>query len=471
MKQLYIVVVLFFSALLIFSDLGAGRMPPIDDCYYSQKAKEIIQTGDWLTIHYAGAVSIDNTPFYIWLIAIMFKFFGISEYSARFFSAFFGVSTILIIYLVGRMLFDEWIGILSSFVLLTTQLFFTFARRAMVDVTLTFCITLALFFFLKGQKKREYFILFGAAAGIGILTKSILGLFPILIAILYLIVQKQFKKIMDPFFLLGIAVAFLVSVPWFLYQYINYPENFLSGHLKWLIYERGFILKKMGSPAWYLKKLLMVYWPWLPLAAYSFVRLTLHNLKKVEANSLFVLCWTVVVIGMMSAVNDKKLHYIMPSIPALALLSALSLNDVLHTEKRRKLCAAVLFAVLVVTSAVIIITPFRLPPTVSRDNYFENLVEDTYSVAAFAREHLPQDEKIILYRIWLWRIKSTYLFYSDRDIEGAVEDKDELMRSLRNGAARYCLTTRDHFDELLPLADFKLEIKKETGSLILFKAV
>ena len=443
-------------------------MPPIDDCYYAQKAKEIIQTGDWLTIHYAGEVSIDNAPFYIWLIAGMFKSFGISEYSARFFSAFFGVATIVTIYFLGRMLYDEWIGIFSSFVLLTTQLFFIFSRRAMVDVTLTFWVTLALLFFLKGMKKKEYFLLFGMSTGIAILTKSILGFFPILIVMVYLLLRKQFKKIMDPFFLLGIAVAFLVSLPWFFYQYIHYTDNFVSGHLQWLIYERAFIINKRGTPAWFLKKLFIVYWPWIPLATYASIRLLWRGLKKADSGGLFVLCWAGVVIGIMSCINDKKIHYIMSCFPALALLSALSLNGILGGEKRKTFFVNTVFAVLLLTAAIIIATPVTLPPRLSENNFFEYLVDDTCSIASFAKENLAQEEKIILYRLWLPGIRNNYLFYSDRDISGSIDDGQLFLQTLKKGDVKYGLAAKEEYRELCELDEFRPEILKETESLVLF---
>jgi len=443
-------------------------MHPIDDCYYAQKAKEIIQTGNWLTIHYAGEVSVDNAPFYIWLIAIMFKFFGISEYSARFFSAFFGVATIISIYFMGRMLFDEWIGLFSSLVMLTTLLFFIGSRRAMVDVTLTFWVTLALIFFMKGIKERGYFLLFGISTGITILTKSVFGFFPILITVVYLLLLREFKKIIDPFFLLGVITAVLVSFPWYIYQYIYYPELFVGGHLKWLIYQGAFVYKKVGTPAWYLKKLWIIYWPWIPLATYSFLRLLIKNFKKVDPNILIILCWTVIILSVMSFMHSKKISYIMSVFPALAILTAIFLNNILAKEKRKVFFINISLILLLLPASIIITTPITLPFDLGEDRYF--ISNETWSIAMFARENIPKNEEIVLYRIWLWRIRSTYLFYSDRDISTSVYDKDSLIKILKEGRIGYCLTTKEGFSELSKVKGLKLHVQKETPSLILIKA-
>lgn len=117
---------------------------------------------------------------------------------------------------------------------------------------------------------------------------------------------------------------------------------------------------------------------------------------------------------------------------------------------------------------MVIATPLKLPPQLREDNYFENLVDDTHAVALFARDRFPRDEKILLYREWLWRIRSTYLFYSDRDISGSIDDTQLFVRTLKEGEVKYGLTTRENFRDLLQLEQFRPEILKETESLILF---
>lgn len=467
-KNIYLMVVIIFSVFFIFSDLGKGKMSPVDDCYLAQKAKQIVQSGDWLTLRFADRVTVDSAPCYIWLMAIMFKFFGVSEYSARFFSAFFGVATIISIYFLGRMLFDEWIGLFSSFVMLTTPLFFTYSRRAMFDVTLTFWVTLAFIFFMKGMKKRNYFILFGISTGIAVLTKSALGFSPILIAIVYLLLLKEYRKIIDPFFLLGIMSALLVSFPWYFYQYSNDPEKFVNSHLKLLIYKRMFMFESERSSLWYLKILWIYYWPWIPLAAYSFVRLLINCFKKVNPNTLIVLCWTVVVIGVMSIMNVKKMYYIMPVFPALALLSSVVLNSILAKEKRKKVFVGGCFILSLLLAIVIAVTPITLPYDVVNNKY--PIIEETWSFAKYARENFPKDEKIVLYRIWLWLMKSTYLFYSDRNISASVSDKDSLIDILKKGRVKYCLTKKEFFPELTEINSLKLKVVKETSSFVLLRA-
>jgi len=338
----------------------------------------------------------------------------------------------------------------------------------MFDVTLAFWITLALIFFMKGMRKRNYFLLFGISTGIAVLTKSILGFSPILIVVVYLLLIKEYKKIIDPFFLLGIVSALLISFPWYFYQYINDPEKFVNSHLKLLIYKRMFMFESEKSSLWYLKILWIYYWPWIPLATYSFVRLLINCFKKINPNVLVVLCWTVVVIGMMSIMNIKKMYYIMAVFPALALLASAALNSILAKEKRKFIFVRIWFVLSLLLAVIIVVTPITLPFDVVNDKYY--IVEETYSFAAFARENIPKDEKIVLYRIWLWIMKSTYLFYSDRDIFASVDDKDSLISVLKEGMVKYCLTPKEFFPELSAERSLKLKVVKETPSYVLLEA-
>ncbi len=446
-------------------------MPPIDDSYYAQKAKEILQTGDWLIMHIGGEVSLDNAPFYIWLIAFSFKIFGICEFSARFFSAFFGVMTILSVYFLGKMLFNRWVGLFSSFILLTTLLFFTFSRRTMVDVTLTFWITLAMIAFIKGMKDRKYFLLFGISTGITILTKSVLGLFPLVIAIFYLLMLKEFKIFREPYFLSGIAVAFAVSSPWYFYQYVSYPDKFVNVHLKWLIFKGALVRDDYRPVYWYLKMLWIYYWPWVPLATCSFIKLSVAGCRKADPKTLIVLCWAGLVIGLMSVLHSKKFHYIMPAFPALAILTAVFINDILRTERIKKIFMKICLVFLLFSAVIVSTTPARLPPRLSEKEYFENLVDETCSMALFSRDNLSKDDVVILYRVFLWRLKSTFLFYSDINIPAAIYDNNLLVKITKEKKQIYCLTIRENLGALLAIKGLKFNILKETPKLVLVKVL
>jgi 4-amino-4-deoxy-L-arabinose transferase-like glycosyltransferase len=51
----------------------------------------------------------------------------------------------------------------------------------MVDIPLTFFVAFALFAFLKAKTNKRWYLVFGLATARGILSKSVLGIFPVAI--------------------------------------------------------------------------------------------------------------------------------------------------------------------------------------------------------------------------------------------------------------------------------------------------
>jgi hypothetical protein len=169
----------------------------------------------------------------------------------------------------------------------------------------------------------------------------------------------------------------------------------------------------------------------------------------------------------MSFMNVKKEYYIMSVFPPLAILTAISLNNILAKEKRKFFFTRICLVLLLLPAIIIITTSIPLPFDLEHEYY---LVDETWSIAMFARENFPEKEKIALYRIWLWRIRSTYLFYSDRDISTSIYDKDLLIKILKEHKVRYCIATKDGFAELSTIKDLRPRVLKETPSLVLFEA-
>ena len=157
-----VLLITFLATVMIFSKLGGSGLANYDDCFYAQKAKEILQTGSWMTMHYNHEPAFENSPFFLWMIAISYKIFGISEFAAKFPSALMGVATILLVYALARRLYNNWTAFFAAFILSTTFIFTRYARHAMIDVTLTFFVCSAfLALTLALRQNRRFFLLWG----------------------------------------------------------------------------------------------------------------------------------------------------------------------------------------------------------------------------------------------------------------------------------------------------------------------
>jgi 4-amino-4-deoxy-L-arabinose transferase-like glycosyltransferase len=406
--------VVLIAAVLMFSKLGGNGLANYDDCFYAEKAKEVLQTGEWMTMHYNHVPAFENTPFYIWLIALMYKIIGVSEYSAKFPSAFFGVATVALVYFFARYLINAWMGFFSSLVLSTTFIFTRYARHAMFDVTLTFFVTLAIFaLVLAVRRDPRYYLLWGLSIAVCVLTKSVLGFFPLVISVLFLILTKRREVFLQSYFLIGCIVALLVGGSWWIHEYAKFGQGFLDAHFGWLVLQRGFSLE---PGPWYehlsyFKDLLTNYWPWLPVFILGVVRMFRLLREKNEVALLLVL-WFFVIILTMSVMNARVLWYIMPVFPAAAMVSAYVLHGFFNDKGKRivvQCCVGLCLAIQVVVN----MTPLEVEPQRERD---------VRVLAPYVKHFAAANAKVAAFQFNFYGLNNALQFYSDVAANPIVDD-------------------------------------------------
>ena len=228
---------LIFASLLIFlgRQLDTG-ITIYDDVYYAQKAKELLSPGSIWDITFAGTPAFDNPPLPFWLTALAFSVFGVSSYAATFSSALFGTGIVFLTYRLSLLLFkDNWVAFASAFVLLFPGMFVDASRRCMLDIPLAFFVTLAFYAFFKARDIKPWYLIFGLATAGAILTKSVLGLFPLTIVGAFLILSRQWREFINPWFLSGCLIALLLGFSWHLVNWQYYGQGFINAHFGGLL--------------------------------------------------------------------------------------------------------------------------------------------------------------------------------------------------------------------------------------------
>jgi len=170
MKKTDLLFLLFISTLFIFYNLGAMTLTTFDEVLYGQSAKEMMLNGVWLTPYLNGEVWFDKPPLYMMVTIFFYKLFGVSEMTARLFSALCGVGSILIIYALGSKLYSRKVGLISAVLLLSSVHFFNYTRLATVDMALSFFILATLYAYCVGGGT---FIIMGFALAGALMTKSL----------------------------------------------------------------------------------------------------------------------------------------------------------------------------------------------------------------------------------------------------------------------------------------------------------
>ena len=137
--------ILFCSGLSIRSLWGSeGRWAVI--------AREMLQSGNLFLPTINGQIYFDKPLLSYWAIIPFYLLFGLTEAAARMPAALAGVASVVLVFVMGRDLFEERAGTLSAALLLTSAMFVLWSRTASAEILNLLAIWSMLWIFLRGAR-------------------------------------------------------------------------------------------------------------------------------------------------------------------------------------------------------------------------------------------------------------------------------------------------------------------------------
>ena len=181
--------------------------------------------------------------------------------------------------------------------------------------------------FMDGELPDVRLALIGfIACALGVLTKGLIGIaLPGLVLLLWLIWTRQLRKIIRLPWLRGLALFALLALPWFVLVHQQFP-TMLSYMFGTQQFSRFTGTTFNNARAWwfYLLCLVLLLFPWV-----FFVRptpsATLDRRQKAWHSLLWI--WVIAVVGFFSVPHSKLIGYVLPVMPALALLAAIGYGE------------------------------------------------------------------------------------------------------------------------------------------------
>ena len=98
--------VIVFGILFFIPFLGNVHLFDWDEINFAESAREMIESGNYLTVQINFQPFWEKPPLFIWLQVLSMKLFGINEFAARFPNAVCGIITLIILFNIGRILHD-----------------------------------------------------------------------------------------------------------------------------------------------------------------------------------------------------------------------------------------------------------------------------------------------------------------------------------------------------------------------------
>jgi 4-amino-4-deoxy-L-arabinose transferase-like glycosyltransferase len=354
--------VLLVTALCLvtfFAGLGRSAIGDADEAFYAQSAREMVESGDWITPHYNYEYRFQKPVFFYWLVAAAYVVAGIGETAARFPSALAGLALALMTWAVGRRWVGPSTGVVAGAIVATSFGYFTMAHASLPDLPLAAFVTLATWALFEAgvpaadpsvpssgtasrapddRTRRRWMLLAGLAIGLGMLTKGPVAL--VLPALVYLTARLVLADGLLPtsrgwFGLRWIDVALAtlvllaVALPWFIAMAdvhgVAYLRRFFVGeNLERFATERY----NGRRPLWFYAPIIIGgLAPWSSLMALWIPPLgrVLRGVRRLTELEWRLILWAVVPVVFYTLSVGQQPRYILPVLPPLAVLVARTL--------------------------------------------------------------------------------------------------------------------------------------------------
>ncbi|HUE42643.1 MAG TPA: glycosyltransferase family 39 protein [Candidatus Sulfotelmatobacter sp.] len=352
-----IVVALYFC---YFSQLGVVGLLGPDEPRYAWIARDMAETGDWITPRLFGSPWFEKPPLYYWGAALSFKLFGASETTARLPSAIAALLATVALAWLGWRVYGSATARWLLLLLPSTLGMIGFSHSAATDMPFSAMLTCAMVpaavllglvpfaretrasdrDFAAGLSNGARFVaaaLFGLFLGYAVLAKGPAAIILCSGAVVcWAAYTKRWKETLRLLHPAGIAVFCVVALPWYVLCAVRNPD-----FLRVFILEHNF--KRFLTPEFqhiqpfwfYAGILLLAFLPWTPALLWAVVAgvRRLVQGERLGAMSCFLLSWAGFCLIFFTISRSKLPGYILPAIPAIGLLLARAITKYAPTRR------------------------------------------------------------------------------------------------------------------------------------------
>jgi 4-amino-4-deoxy-L-arabinose transferase-like glycosyltransferase len=322
-----------FCGFLFFYGLGAFGLVGADEPRYAQIAREMLDRSDWITPTLQGKPWLEKPVLYYWQAMVSFRAAGISDRTARLPGAFDAAVLVAAIYFFLRR-FRPGSELDGALITASCAGVIGFAHAAATDMPLAACFAMALLGWYAWYESRRniYLAAFYIFLALGTLAKGpVAPALSAVIIFLFVAIRRDWRAIPRTLWIPGILLYLAVTLPWYIAVQLRNPEFFRVFILEHNLARFTQDLYHHRQPFWfYLPVFLLAMVPWtlaLIVAVAERARLIWSEGKEAFSNPedwwpLFLLIWMLVPILFFSASQSKLPGYILPAVPAGALLVA-----------------------------------------------------------------------------------------------------------------------------------------------------
>ncbi|MGI0481873.1 ArnT family glycosyltransferase [Geminocystis sp. CENA526] len=346
-----------------FWNLGNIGLIDKTEALYVEVARQMVLTNNWISPHWNGTYFYSYPAGGYWFLALSFKLFGISEFSARLPVALMATAVVLMVFYTLRyfgyihqkpdnslyLWLTAWIG---AVIMALNPAWIAWGRIAVSDMLLSGSIALAMLVFFVGYAQPDKpkiqgicYGIFPILLSIAVLVKGPIGvILPVLGIGSFLLYVGKFWEIfweIKPF--RTIAIFLVLTLPWYIAATIMDGEIFVNEFLGVSNFKRFTTVVFDHPGPWYY----YIIWgavfmlPWVIYFPLALVNLSCWRWQKVRQSSrdsqlgLYCFCWFITTFVFFSAAATKLQGYILPVAPAVVIILALFWGEKLRESPPR----------------------------------------------------------------------------------------------------------------------------------------
>jgi 4-amino-4-deoxy-L-arabinose transferase-like glycosyltransferase len=307
--------------------LGSVPLLEPDEGRYAEIPREMLARDDFVTPRLNGVKYFEKPPLLYWLNALSLATLGETEFAARLPTALAALAGVLWTWHAGRKVFGPRAGAFAALVLGTSIGYAVHGKINIIDPLLTTCLTVCLGSFLIASRPGEpragrYHLLAWAAAALAVLAKGLIGMvLPGGVVAAYILATRRWRLLREMRPVAGLALFLLIAAPWFVVVSIRNPEFpdffFINEHF------RRFTTTDHGRwepPYFFLYILPGLFLPWTFFLPEAGAAAWARRREPGADARLFLALWAGMILAFFSASSSKLIPYVLPVLPALALL-------------------------------------------------------------------------------------------------------------------------------------------------------
>jgi 4-amino-4-deoxy-L-arabinose transferase-like glycosyltransferase len=367
-----------------FFGLGAFGLTGADEPRYAQIAREMLARHDWIVPTLNGSPWLEKPALLYWKMMNSYAIFGVSDWAARIPAAFHATAVVFgIFFFMRRFRFASELD--AAMIAASSAGMIGFGRGASTDMLISapFALAMMCWWTWHQTNKKLWLLIFYGLLGVGALAKGpVAPALAVLVVGAYAVLRRDGKIFLRSLSIPGFVLFFAIVLPWYFAVQHKVPQFFRVFFIEHNLERFGTNLYQHSQPFWYyIPVFLLATIPWTLFAVPALIDAGRNAWKRWRATSQstnpesitidadaddgltsFLFVWTLVPIIFFSISRAKLPGYILPSIPAAALLTAEYVHRLKAIPRLLTSFHALLCAVLMVAALMAPFAMMKVPP-------------------------------------------------------------------------------------------------------------